>query len=347
MKLLMNLINELFSQHSCWKFHIIQESSWEWVDLQICYDDVQKRIQTSVNWKKDELANLYWESGLISSESENAIEEWIRKKGHLHKVKGIAPDTNLIIPGFITTFLKRIIGSPHDIVPVLVLFARSIQYELHTMRVFSYSRISSVIEDFFQESIKKWPSLIKLWNFSEFKPLESQIKRLHNERGRLGMKGTYEVDELHRWAPVIIIKPSHVLHSPRVLEESPFLNAVHDSLIRYEVDFIHQNTSLPILFLSNDKDQCKAATQEGIETLHVKKPKYNSAIETNIHQNIDLERIRLLILSLLTNSPVVRITSQKGDYFLSWTWKGRSMDDITNHKIRVIDDQKNIRIIDP
>ncbi|MFX1284737.1 MAG: hypothetical protein ACFFB5_13845 [Promethearchaeota archaeon] len=348
MKLLINLLNECFSENPCWKFHVIQESSWEWVDLQICYDKTRKEICSSPNWNKNDLAHLYWEADLIFSESENELEEWVRRETLPHRVKGIAPDTNLIIPGFLTKFLKRLAVSPHDIVPVLVLFARSIQYEIHSMRPFTYSsRLPSDVENFFEQAVQTWPLLADLWNSRFGKYTPDLMTSLSNERGRLGLKGTYEVDALHKWAPVIIVKPSHVLHSPKVLEQSPFLNAVHDSLIRYEVDFIRQNTSLPILFITNDKDQCKSAIQEGIEAIHIKKPGYKSRIEKEVSKQLDLERIRSLLLSLLAYSAVVRLTSQSGEYYLSWTWRGRRMEDVSEHKIRLVDSERKIHSLDP
>ncbi len=348
MKLLINLLNECFSENPCWKFHVIQESSWEWVDLQICYDKTRKEICSSPNWNKNDLAHLYWEADLISSESENELEEWVRKETLPHRVKGIAPDTNLIIPGFLTTFLKKLAVSPHDIVPVLVLFARSIQYEIHSMRPFTYSsRLPSDVENFFEHAVQTWPLLAELWNFKLGKFPSAHIAGLSNERGRLGLKGTYEVDVLHKWAPVIIVKPGHILHSPKVLEQTPFLNAVHDSLIRYEVDFIRQNTSLPILFITNDKDQCKSAIQEGIEALHVKKPGFGVGIEKIVSENLDLERIRSFLLGLLAYSAAVRLTSQTGEYYLSWTWRGRRMEDVSEHKIRFVDSEGNIQVLSP
>ncbi|MFX0125554.1 MAG: hypothetical protein ACFFAE_18170 [Candidatus Hodarchaeota archaeon] len=348
MRLLINLLNECFSENPCWKFHVIQESSWEWVDLQICYDRTRKEIRSSYNWNKNDLAHLYWEADLISSESENELEEWVRKETFPHRVKGIAPDTNLIIPGFLTKFLKKLTISPHDIVPVLVLFARSIQYEIHNMRPFTYSsRLPSDAENFFEQAVQTWPLLTELWNFKLGKYSPAHITRLSNERGRLGLKGTYEVDALHKWAPVIIVKPSHILHSPKVLEQNPFLNAVHDSLIRYEVDFIRQNTSLPILFITNDKDQCKSAIQEGVKALHIRKPGYEGSIEKIARNNLDLERIRTLLLSLLAYSPAVRLTSQTGKYYLSWTWCGRNMDDVHEHRIRMVDSTGMTQILNP
>ncbi len=132
-----------------------------------------------------------------------------------------------------------------------------------------------------------------------------------------------------------------------MLEETPFLNAVHDCLIRYEIDFIRQNTNLPISFISNDKDQCKSALQEGIDAIHIKKPNHTPGIETRAAENLDMERIRTLLFSLLTHSAAVRLTSQKGEYFLSWTWWGRSMDDISEHKIRIIDPTGKLLVVDP
>ncbi len=216
------------------------------------------------------------------------------------------------------------------------------------MKKLTYSRrLSHEAEDFFAKAIKNWPILSNLWNFKSTKPILSQVEGLSDVRGRMGLKGSFEVDTLHKWAPVIIVKPSHLLHSSKVLEQTPFLNAVHDSLIRYEVDFISQNTTLPILFITNDKDQCKAALQEGIEALHIKKPTYAPAIDRKAVENLDIERIRSLILSLLCHSSVLRMTSQAGEYYLSWTWWGRSMDDISEHKIRLVDSQGNVQFLFP
>lgn len=349
MKILMDLINTCFSQTSCLKFHVIQESNWEWVNIQICYDSSQKQLKASSNWKRNDLAHLYWEAGLITSESEQPLEDWIRKEGLSQRVRGIAPDTNLLIPGFVSSFLRKIPQGAHEIVPVLVLFARSIQYELHTMRAFTYSRkrFPTKAEECFKAALNTWEPMKELWNIRNPNQLTDRISQLSNARGRLGIKGTYEVDTLQQWAPVIIIKPPHVLHSPKVLEDTPFLNAVHDSLIRYEIDFLHQNTSLPILFITNDKDQCKAAQQEGMKALYIEKPHYSRDIELIASQNLNSERIKVLILSLLTYSPVVRITFKENTYFLSWTWCGRQMNDLADHKIRVVDSSNNVMILTP
>lgn len=347
MNILMDLLNQCYTQSSCWKFHVLQESTWEWVDLQICYDNSKFNLKSSNNWNKNDLVNLYWEAGLISDSSEADLEEWIRKESLIQRVRGIAPDTNLIIPGFVSTFLKSLPQGGHDIIPVLVLFARSIQYEIHTMREYTYSRVSSRAETCFSEALHNWPLLEKLWNTKKTSSVAQQLSDLSNKRGRLGIKGSYEVDALHKWAPVIIIKPTHILHSPKVLEDTPFLNAVHDSLIRYEVDFVSQNTSLPIMFITNDKDQCKAAQQEGIKSLYIQRPRYSPSLDSECGKKLSLEHIRRLILGLLTYSSAIRMTSQSGEYYLSWTWRGRKITDITDHRIRLVDSKAQSQILIP
>ncbi|MHA1169285.1 MAG: hypothetical protein ACTSRU_15770 [Candidatus Hodarchaeales archaeon] len=348
MKTLIDLVNHCFKTDTSWKFHVIQEKTCEWVNLRIDYSTSNKSIESSNNWNNADLVNLYWEGNLISSDSDEEIRQWIYSKKEINKVKGIAPDTNLIIPGYLKTFLRQLPPNPYDLIPVIVLFARSIQYELHTMRPFTYrERISSKLIDFYETSIDKWPELGKLWRFSSNKPVEEQLTYLSSERGRLGLKGTFEVDALHKSAPVIIVKPEHILHSPKVLEQTPFLNAVHDSLIRYEIDFIRQNTTLQVLFITNDKDQCKSANQEGINALHVKRPKYRHSIDGEASENINADRIRSIILGLLTRSAAVRITSKSGSFYLSWTWKGRSMDDITDHRIRLVDGNNKQTLLYP
>ena len=71
MSLLINLLNDCFRQNSRWKFHVIQESNWKWVNIQIEYGNSEKTINSSPNWDKNELVRLYWEAGLIPSESES------------------------------------------------------------------------------------------------------------------------------------------------------------------------------------------------------------------------------------------------------------------------------------
>ncbi|MFX0075509.1 MAG: hypothetical protein ACFE96_08710 [Candidatus Hermodarchaeota archaeon] len=343
----MNFINECFRQHSCWKFHALQESSWEWVTLTICYEDDRWTVSSSPNWDKSELISLYWASDLLRSPSESELSEWLMQQHKNQRVKGLAPDTNLIIPGFMTNYLKRLAESPHDIIPVLVLIARSINFELHSMAPFKYGKVlSEEAEINLLDSLNKWPPIREVWNLRS-QNLIGQIRSLNDGRGRMGMKGNYEVDLLHSWAPVILVKPPHIYHSPKVLEDTPFLNAIHDSLIRYEIDFLRQNTSLPTLFLSNDRDQCKSATQEGLEVLHIQRPQYTSDINTIASSYLNTERIKQLILGLLVLSPCLRLTSSIGAYFLSWTWLGRSMDDVDQHRVRIIDFQGESLFVKP
>lgn len=347
MKILMDLVNRCFEDSSFWQIHALQEKNAQWVDLQINYDSTQKSIRSSNNWDRAELSQIYWEAGLIQSRSDNPLQKWIAQIAPFQKVRALAPDTNLLILRYTSNFLRRYISSSRN-APVLILFARSIQYELHTMVGSKYSmRMNEQIEEVITQSLKDWPHLQIVWRFRNTDAIKPQIAGLSDKRGRIGLRGVFEVESLHKWAPVIVVKPPHILHSPKVLESSQFLNAVHDSLIRYEIDFVGQNTSLPILFLSNDKDQCKSAEQEGLETLHVQRPFIKDNVDSLAARNINLERIRALLLSLLGFSPGVRLSSNQGEYYLAWTWRGRHIDDISDHKIRVVDPKGNIETITP
>ena len=344
---LMNLLNDCFRSNTSWKFSIIQESNWEWVHIDISFSEGIWNINTSPNWNSWELANLLWASDLLQSPSENDLLNWILDSHPPHRVRGIAPDTNMVIPGIVTNFLKRLPENPHDSNPVLILFARSIQYELHTMRPFTYSKkMIFENESFWLNLFKELPLVARLWNIPPSKGI-SGLSGIQSRRGRTGLKGTYEIDQLRYWAPVIVVKPAHILHSTRILDETRFLNAVHDSLIRYEIDFIGQNTSLPILFLSNDKDQCKSAEHEGLEALNIRKPFITENVDEIAASSINLERIRALLLSLLRFSPAVRLSSNQGEYFLAWTWRGRHIDDVSDHKIRVVTPEGTIEVITP
>ena len=347
MNILMDLVNKCFETSSTWRIHALQEKSCQWADFQIKYDGSEKSIHSSNNWDRNDLAMIYWEAGLITSPSDQELQDWIIQVNNTPKVKALAPDTNLLIRGYTSNFLKRYISSPRNI-PVLITIARSIQIELHTMRGFKYSRkMNEALEIAIAQSLGKWPLLQDAWKFNSKNDMKTQIAGLLDHRGRIGVRGSFELDSLHKWAPVIVVKPSHILHSPKIVESTTFLNAIHDSLIRYEIDFLKQNTSLPILLISNDKDQCKSAEQEGLNVLHIAQPIFESNTDSHASLKLSLERIRSLLLSLLGFSPAVRLTSNEGEYYLAWTWRGRQMDDITYHKIRLVKRDKQVEIITP
>jgi len=344
---LIEFINQCFQKSSVWTIHAINEKNLKWFSFTITFHPSSEfELECPSNIPYNTLSEILWCSDLLQSPSEESLDRWLDSTDPFNTVKALAPDTNLIIRRFFPNYLGRKRKNPYESLSLLIILSRSINFELHTMRPFKYGRPSissnvisfnSNLLEFFKQTIDNWPALGLLWNIREDRGLSSQLRQLNNIRGRIGLRGTFEIDSLRKWAPVLVVKPIHILHSPKVIEDTYFLNAIHDSLIRYEVDFFHQNISIPLLFLSNDKDQCKAAQQEGLDAIHIQQPSSNNIQSNTLNQKLNSSTIYKLILELLTRSPALRLTSiDNHHHLLSWTWRGKSMEDISQQRIRVI-----------
>jgi hypothetical protein len=298
--------------------------------------DLQKRTISSIEGiNHREFTNILFRTGLLPSKNEVEIKTAIRKRlesQEKSRVFGIAIDTNILLSRYVPSFFRR--NFLDSTTKPIIIVPRAICHELHYKEGMEYKKhrhCYTNIKDFFATQTFDLKNNLSqlLFGNTRLNYFDRNWGRLSMFHGRLGQKGLHELRQLLQSDfPVILSKPEHLYYSPSLQEEASVADAIFDSLIRYEIDFLGKNTNVELLFLTADKDQSSSANLEGIPTIYVEMPtRWHSSMNQQ-YLTLRNEEITTLLFELMVYSPYISITiGNEPSRFYSAIWHGKTPQD--------------------
>ncbi|MBD3159375.1 MAG: hypothetical protein GF309_11345 [Candidatus Lokiarchaeota archaeon] len=300
-----------------------------------------KRIRTVEEIDDKEIVQMAWSAGMLASASEGKLTKRIENNFQNSGKRSIilTLDTNLVIARFYPNYVRN---NGHELLghvtPILVV-PGAVDHELHYMLNHSISDEIAFIEKM-EDEIKSDNNLYTLLfgssTGSKGDDDSIDLFGLPSDYGRVGMKGIREERRLQEEYPTIKSMPSHLYYSERIQSEGKLVDAVFDSLIRYETQFLEKNTDSRVLFLTADKHQHVTALNEGMESIIIEQPVEPQALNDIDENRFDFEHIARFLEELLVYSPALKVTAGDSTAYLAAAWKGMTTEGIRRDKIRCV-----------
>lgn len=309
--------------------------------IAISVDIGSGRITSGEEIDDKELVQMAWSAGMLASSSEEKLTQKIEENRQNSGKRSImlALDTNLVIARFYPNYIRnsglKLFG---HVTPILVI-PGAVDHELHYMLNHSISDKRAFIEKM-EDEIETDENLCTLL----FRPSRDSTNSddsidlfgLPSDYGRVGMKGIREERRLREDYPTIKSMPTHLYYSERIQSEGKLVDAVFDSLIRYETQFFEKNTDSKVLFLTADKYQHVTALNEGMESIIIRQPAEPEALNDIDENRFALEYIARFLEELLVYSPALKVTAGDSTVYLASAWKGMTTEETRLDKIRCI-----------
>lgn len=224
------------------------------------------------------------------------------------------------------------------VTPILVI-PGAVDHELHYMLNHSISDESTFIERMKNE-IETDSNLYNLLFGTSRDSINSadsiDLFGLPSDYGRVGMKGIREERRLQEGYPTIKSIPSHLYYSERIQSEGKLVDAVFDSLIRYETQFFEKNTDSNVLFLTADKHQHVTALNEGMESIFIEQPGEQETLNNMNENRFTLQYLGRFLEEFLVYSPALKVTAGDSTVYLASAWKGMTTEETRLDKMRCV-----------
>ncbi len=279
------------------------------------------------------------------SDLKSTFNQFINKRKHSkgrHAMLAIAFDTNLIFRHYIHLVSDHLVTEHGENTTfVFVLSAISIE-EFNWQSESSLEEgtmLDSLMQLCEQKSIIQYPlvgTYHDVKNSDQKKKLKRSLKRLRNQRGRMGTKGRWEIKTALDNHPTLIIKSENLTIFPQLSQHhvSRQSSAKADQLIRLDFEFFNRNTSVDLLVLSADKSFTSGLRALGIDALYLPPPIHFTNIIT---KNINERYLGLFIMELLVYCPYLEIDPRIPDtmettppldtFVLSSDWPGKTSEE--------------------
>ncbi len=340
---LTDLLNGLYSESKIlevrgwneYNGHVIRLS----IDFGKCLLEIERKLETR------ELVQMVWRAGMIPSKNDEelskVIDDALENPGN--RTVALALDTNLVISHFYPNYMNLHHPEPYKRLPHFLVVPSGVDHELHYKLSNTFRK--SAFVDRLEGIHNRDQNYYRLMTGSYKEPtFDSQdpIYRVASHQGRIGIKGLREMRRLQEKHRVIISMPAHLYYSERIQTETKFVDAVFDSLIRYEVSFLQKNTNTRIIFLTADKHQRQSAQNEGMETLYVQQPTYGGNLKKIEKSRFKISNIGRLIEELLVYSPCIKISSGDVDAYLASAWEAMGPEESRLGRVMAIVEDKRI-----
>jgi len=324
-KSLTELLNWLWSTEKVWRLDAWNDVSGKKVKLEIDFSRFKVTVKKGMNYfPARELTKLVWQAGMIPCGNENEInkriEEALDKPGN--RTVALAMDTNLVINRFYPNYMRLYHNKLYEQKPHFLVLCAGTDHEIHYKMSYTLTQGPFVRAFLNQYDIDSNPYEILTGKaYLQEDQRLGPLLRVPSLDGRLGVKGMREIRRLQEKYPVILSKPAHLYYSEKIQTEGKFVDAIFDSLIRYEADYLSKNSNVKIIFLTADKHQHQSAQSEGMDSIYVKHPTSSQA-SSNIGSNcFKISYVERLIEELLVFSPYLKITAGKESVYLSSVWE--------------------------
>lgn len=362
----MSYLSDFYPEEAGWEIQGYNENSLSWDEFSLLYHPDLKTYCFDVDprGRKKELLDAAWDAGILQSPEDTTVKDWLEeKKRKITAPLALACDTNLVLRGYIRNLVSSTQTSGYFSEMVLVLLTRTIMNEFHSMTFskFAGGRWKRFRTEFTREMRDDSSLASVLLPGVGGRDYNSKLTSIHTERGRRGLKGQLEINNLYKELQnkVLLVKPSHMIRAPipsaildmeginggeqvrDALEEIILrisrqgLNDLMDSIIREEIDFFRTQTNAQVLFLTMDKQQDNSSDLEQLDHLLVKRPTVNwSAIPKGA---INQRKLTSLLVSLLWKYPVLKIIKNQECRYFALSWLGR---DPQNYTLMSYEDER-------
>lgn len=343
---LVAVLNRLWEESKLWRIEGWKEERGQKFKISLDFDGPTTNVTSgSDTLPSRELVGMKWRAGIVPARNEdqvkNEIESAFDKAGN--RVVALALDTNAVLNHFYPNYMEAYHAGAYERKPHLLLLSAGIDHELHYM-------MSSTLEEgkFFQAIMTlhgNEPSPYKILTNRHAPPTDDRqdpLLRIASKQGRLGIKGLREVRRLQENHTVVVSRPSHIYYSQQIQIEGRFIDAVFDSLIRYEAQFFEKNTNAEVVFLTSDKHQHQTATNEGFKSIYVAPPVKESVIPIG---RFRLSFIQRFLEELLVYSPYLKVESGEQNAYLASSWVGMGPEECRLGRIRLLE-HGNISVLE-
>jgi len=283
-----------------------------------------------------DFCSMLWSAGMLPAREHEAMEkhvmEFLDRPGN--RPKTLAIDTNLVYSRFVQNFFSQQYGRPFDRVPAFIVVGRGTNDEMHYKTSITYYGMRNEKYKRFIDTIAQDPdACMLLVNTQDPIDVYEKMDKASSRPGRLGLKGLLYFRELQGNYPVIVSKPAHMYYTKEMTSKShdksiavEYPDAVYDSIIRHEVEFIRDNTNLDILFLTADKNNDESSETEGLAHYHVRPPTRWLPVNEAGASAINARNVARFLVELMAYSPFVKISapdSAKRPMHVAYAWTGK------------------------
>ncbi len=297
-----------------------------------------------------DFCSMLWSAGILPAREHEAMQQFVM--AFLDRVgnrpKTLAIDTNLVYSRFVQNFFSKLYGRPFDRVPAFIVVGRGTNDEMHYKTSVTYHGMSDERYKRFIDAIVQDPdACMLLVNARDPVEVYERMDKASSRAGRLGLKGLLYFRELQGKYPVIVSKPAHMYYTKEMTSKShdknvavEYPDAVYDSIIRHEVEFIRDNTNLDILFLTADKNNDESSETEGLAHYHVKPPYRWMQVNDAGVSAINARNVARLLVEMMSYSPFVKISapgSSKPPVHVAYAWTGKLPEENLDGRIQAWD----------
>lgn len=346
-KSLIGLLNRYFDD-PIWDVRGWDERSGEKFRISLDRDSGTIQTDTSRVLSNLTLIHMAWGAGLVKAKNETEVNRIISDalENPGNRTVALALDTNLVYTRFYPNYMTRYHSDPYESKPHFVLLCQGTYHELHyklSYNIRSSNLINGLCSLYGNDHRPFW-LLTRRRSMQSPEEGGQMLRRVPERNGRLGIKGLREVRRLQQTYPVIMSKPNHMYYSEKIQTKSTFMDAVFDSLIRYEASFLRNNTNTRVLFLTSDKHQYQSADSEGLESIYVQPPTSQSVLSKMDRGTLRISALARLIEELLVHSPCIELRIGDDVTYLTGGWEGMGPQDARDGTIRGIWSDQEIEL---
>ncbi|MBN2150483.1 MAG: hypothetical protein JW839_03450 [Candidatus Lokiarchaeota archaeon] len=297
-----------------------------------------------------DFCSMLWSAGMLPARGHEEMQQFViaflDRPGN--RPKALAIDTNLVYSRFVQNFFSQQYGRPFDRVPAFIVVGRGTNDEMHYKTSVMYRGMLDERYKRFIDAIVQDPdACMLLVNARDPVEVYERMDKASSRAGRLGLKGLLYFRELQKNYPVIVSKPAHMYYTKEMTSKShdknvavEYPDAVYDSIIRHEVEFIRDNTNLDILFLTADKNNDESSETEGLAHYHVRPPTRWFQLNDAGVAVINARNVARLLVELMAYSPYVKISAPGGGkrpMHVAYAWTGKLPEENLDGRIQAWD----------
>lgn len=335
----------------------IDEYNSNTFSIEIILKDGTKEVKMNGIDRLD-FASLLWAAGMLPTKNHQdlstTINSFLREQGN--RPRALALDTNLVYSRFMHNFIEISIDQPFQSIPFMIIVGRGTNDEMHYKTSLTYKSLEAYnkrMYDQFCNLLLRDPEVsMLLVHEHDTQKASHRLRGVSSREGRRGLKGLLYFRKLQKNYHVIVSKPAHLYYANHMIGKPDldlrrlknlsrgddvlkilknivveYPDAVYDSIIRHEVEFISDNTNLEIMFLTADKNNDESSETEGLRHSYVQQPTYWPKVNDIGPKVINVSHVERLIVELLTFSPYIKISSKSASSepsrYLAYTWTGK------------------------
>ncbi|MBD3186447.1 hypothetical protein GF325_06440, partial [Candidatus Bathyarchaeota archaeon] len=282
----------------------IDENNSKTFSIEIILKDEFKEVKMNGINHRD-FASLLWAAGMLPTKNHQdlstTINTFLKEQGN--RPRALALDTNLIYSRFMHNFIEISIDQPFQSIPFMIIVGRGTNDEMHYKTSLTYKSLEAYsrkrYEQFCDLLLRDSEVSMLLVHDRDKQEASQRLRGVSSREGRRGLKGLLYFRKLQKNYHVIVSKPVHLYYANHMIGKPDldlrrlknlskgdevlkilknivveYPDAVYDSIIRHEVEFMRDNTNLEIMFLTADKNNDESSETEGLRHSYVQQPTY-------------------------------------------------------------------------